>query len=131
MECNGPVPGPRVKFFDHVDLGWGGGGLQPRKTEKKKPKKTEKKTVPNLKFAVVFGFFRFFLFLFGFLWCFLVFFGLNFDKKFQPFKSHVNNEFLGGQELPNKVITHLMPIKPCKCLIKAIITNTNHLTTTR
>ena len=54
-------------------------------------KKPEKKTVPNLKFAVAFGF----------CGTFSVFFRLNFDKKFQPFKNHVNNEILGGQELPN------------------------------
>ena len=64
----------------------GGGGLQP------------KKPVPNLKFAVAFGFFRFFS------WSFSVFFGLNFDKKFQPFKNCVNNVVLGGQELPNNTL---------------------------
>ena len=64
----------------------------------KEPKKPEKKTVPNLKFAVAFGFFRFFCGTFS------VFFGLNFDKKFQPFKNHVNNEILGGQELPNNTL---------------------------
>ena len=80
------------------------GGLQ--------PKKNRKKPVPNLKFAVAFGFFRFFFGIFrlfsvffGFfrffsVFCgtFSVFFGLNFDKKFQSFKNHVNNEVLGGQE---------------------------------
>ena len=90
----------------------------------KKPKKTEKnrkKPVPNLKFAVAFGFFRFFSVFFGFfrffsvffgifrffsVFCgtFSVFFGLNFDKKFQSFKNHVNNEVLGGQELPNNIL---------------------------
>ena len=48
------------------------GGCNP-----KKPKKTEKKPVPNLKFAVAFGFFRFFrLFsvFFGFFRYFSVFF---------------------------------------------------------
>ena len=34
-------------------------------------------------------------------------------------------------EAKNCLITHLMPIKPCKCLIKAFITNKNHLTRTR
>ena len=78
----------------------------------KKPKKTEKnrkKPVPNFKFAVAFGFFRFFSAFFGFfrffsvffgifwffsVFCgtFSVFFGLNFDKKFQSSKNHVNNE---------------------------------------
>ena len=44
----------------------------------KKPKKTEKnrkKPVPNLKFAVAFGFFRFFSAFFGFFRYFSVFFG--------------------------------------------------------
>ena len=82
------------------------------------PKKNRKKPVPNLKFAVAFGFFRFFSVFFGFFRffsvffgffrffvvlfrVFSVFFGLNFDKKFESFKNHVNNEVLGGQELPN------------------------------
>ena len=86
------------------------GGCNPKKTEKNR-----KKPVPNLKFAVAFGFFRFFSVFFGFfrffsvffgifrffsVFCgtFSVFFGLNFDKKFQSFKNHVNNEVLGGQE---------------------------------
>ena len=77
--------------------------------------KKAENSVPNLKFAVAFGFRHF-----------SVFFGLNFDKKFQPFINHVNNEVLRSQELPNKVITHLMPIKPSKCLNKAIITDKNH-----
>ena len=72
------------------------------------PKKTEKKTVPNLKFEVAFGFFRFFSVFFGFLRFYVVlfrfFFGLNFDKKFQPFKNHINNEVSGGQELPNNTL---------------------------
>ena len=69
------------------------GGCNP-----KKPKKKTKKPVLNLKFAVALGFFRFFCGTFS------VFFGLNFDKKFQPFKNHVNNEVLGGQELPNNTL---------------------------
>ena len=87
--------------------------MQPKKTEKK-----PKNPVPNLKFAVAFGFFsvffgifRLFSVFFGFfryfsVFCgtFSVFFGLNFDKKFQSFKSHVNNEVLGGQELPNNIL---------------------------
>ena len=97
-------------------ISWGGGGG----CNPKKPKKTEKnrkKPVPNLKFAVAFGFFGFFgffRFFFGFfgifrffsVFCgtFSVFFGLNFDKKFQSFKNHVNNEDLGGQELPNNIL---------------------------
>ena len=47
----------------------GGGGLQPKKTEKNR-----KKQVPNLKFAVAFGFFRYFSVFFGFLWYFFGFF---------------------------------------------------------
>ena len=49
-------------------------------------------------FSVFFGIFRFFC------GTFLVFFDLNSDKKFQPFKNHVNNEILGGQELPNSTL---------------------------
>ena len=92
-------------IYSPILLYWGG-------CNPKKPKKKRKKTVPNLKFAVAFGFFGFFFgvfrFFFGFfryfsVFCgtFSVFFGLNFDKKFQSFKNHVNNEVLGGQELPN------------------------------
>ena len=68
-------------------------------------KKNRKKTSPKFEicgsvrfFSAFFGFFRFFVVLFR------VFFGLNFDKKFQPFKNHVNNEVLGGQELPNNIL---------------------------
>ena len=71
--------------------------MQPKKTEKK-----TKKTVPNLKFAVAFGFF--FQYFSVFCGTFSVLFGLNLDKKFQPFKNHVNNEILGGQELPNNTL---------------------------
>ena len=81
--------------------------MQPKKTERNR----KKKPVPNLKFAVAFGFFRFFSVFFGFfrffsVFCgtFSVFFGLNFDKKFQSFKNHVNNEVLGGQELPDNIL---------------------------
>ena len=90
----------------------GGGGLQPKKTEKT-GKKTEK-TSPKFEVCGSLRFSRCFVVLFRF------FFGPNFDKKFQPFKNHVNNEVLGGQDLHK---THLMPIKPCKCLIKTIVTN--------
>ena len=70
MECNGPVPGARVKFFDHVDLGGGGGGLQPKKTEKKTEKNSPKFEIcGSVRFFPVFS-----VFFFGFLWCFLVFF---------------------------------------------------------
>ena len=86
------------------------GGLQPKKN-RKKPKKTS----PKFKicgsvrfFSVFFGFFRFFSVFFGFfsVFCgtFSVFFGLNFDKKFRSFKNHVNNEVLGGKELPNNIL---------------------------
>ena len=82
-------------FVNCVSLGEGG------RNYPKKPKKP----LPNLKFAVAFGvffrFFRPFSVFFGFLWYFFGFFGLNFDKKFQSFKNRVNNEVLGGQELPN------------------------------
>ena len=88
------------------------------------PKKTEKKPVPNFKFAVAFSYYGFSVF----CGTFSVFFGLNFDKKFQPFKNYVNNEVLGAK---NCLITHLMPTKPCKCLIQAIITNKNYLLRTR
>ena len=70
--------------------------------------KNRKKPVPNLKFAVAFGFFRYFSAFFGIFrffsvscGTFSVFFGLNFDNKFQSFENHVNNEVLGGKELPN------------------------------
>ena len=85
------------------------GGLQPKKN-RKKPKKTSPKfeicgsvrffSVFFRFFSVFFGIFRFFSVFCG---TFSVFFGLNFDKKFQPFKNHVNNEVLGGQELPNNI----------------------------
>ena len=78
-------------FVNCVSLGE---GVAITKKKRKKPKKP----VPNLKFAVAFGFFVFF---FGFLWYFFGFFGLNFDNKFQSFKNRVNNEVLRGQELPN------------------------------
>ena len=79
------------------------GGLQPKKN-RKKPKKTSPKLeiCGNVRFfSVFFGIFRFFSVFCG---TFSVFFGLNFDKKFQPFKNHVNNEVLGGQELPNNIL---------------------------
>ena len=69
-------------------MGGGGGRLQP------------KKPVPNLKFSV-FSFF-FFVF-FGFFVFFPVLFRF-FRQEFQPFKNHVNNEVLGGQELPNNTL---------------------------
>ena len=102
---------------------WGGGGLQ-RKKYQKKPKK---KTSPKFEicgsvrfFSVFFGILRLFSVFCGtfsvfsvfcgtfsvfsvFCGTFSVFFGLNFDKKFQSFKNHVNNEVLGGQELPNNI----------------------------
>ena len=81
----------------------GGGGLQP------------KKPVPNLKFAVAFGFFRFF-------------FGLNFDKKFQPFKNCVNNVVLGGQELPNNTLN---AYRALGMSYKSYYNQQEHLTRTR
>ena len=79
------------------------GGVATQKNRKK-----PKKPVPNLKFAVAFGFFSVFFGIFRFfsVFCgtFSVFFGRNFDKKFQSFKNHVNNEVLGGQELPNNTL---------------------------
>ena len=84
-------------FLFKTFLYWGGGGCN--------PKKKRKKPVPNLKFAVAFVFFRYFSVFFGFLWYFFgFFFGLNYGKKFQSFKNHVNNEVLGGQELPNNTL---------------------------
>ena len=71
-------------------MGGGGGGCNP----KKKPKKT------SPKFEIC-GSVRFFSVFCG---TFSVFFGLNFDKKFQSFKNHVNNEVLGGQELPKNIL---------------------------
>ena len=79
----------------------------------KKPKKTEKKrkkTSPKFEicgsvrffpvFSAFFGFFSVFFGIFRFfsVFCgtFSVFFGLNFDKKSQSFKNHVNNEVLVG-----------------------------------
>ena len=89
------------------------GGLQPKKN-RKKPKKTSPKfeICGSVRFfSVFFGIFRLFSFFFGFfrffsVFCgtFSVFFGLNFDKKFQSFKNHVNDEVLGGQELPNNIL---------------------------
>ena len=65
----------------------GGGGLQPKKNRKK-----SKKTSPKFKICGSVRFFRLFSVFFGFLWYFFGFFGLNFDKKFQPIKNHVKNE---------------------------------------
>ena len=63
-----------IEFIHSVLVRGGGGGVATQKTEKTSPK---------------------------FIW---FIFGLNFDKKFQPFKNHVNNEVLGGQELPNNTL---------------------------
>ena len=79
------------RFDSQVHQSWGGGvGCNP------KNRKNPKKTVPNLKFAVALGFF-------GFFSVFFVFFGLNFDEKLQPFKNHVNNKVLRGQELLSNI----------------------------
>ena len=86
----------------------------------KKPKKTEK-TVPNLKFAVAFGFFRyfsaFFVFFFGYFRYFSGFFSVfcgtfsvfrsELRQEIPVIKNHVNNEVLGGQELPNNILNAL------------------------
>ena len=113
-------------FVNCVSLGEGG-----RNYPKKKRKKP-KRPLPNLKFAVAFGFFfRFFSAFFGIFRFFVVlfrFFRSELRQKISV-KNRVNNEVLGGQELP--IITHSMHIKPCKCLMKAILTNKNHLTRTR
>ena len=95
-------------FDTKFNRSWGGGGgLQPKKTEKNR-----KKTSPKFEICGSVRFFRlfsvfsvFFAVFFGFLWYFFgFFFGLKFDKKFQSFKNHVNNEVLGGQELPNNIL---------------------------
>ena len=84
-----------------------------QKKNRKKPKKTSLKfeicgSVRFFRsFSVFFGFFRFFgIFRYFSVCCgtFSVFFGLNFDRKFQPSKNHVNNVVLGGQELPNNTL---------------------------
>ena len=90
----------------------GGGGLQPKKYRKK----NRKIPAPNFKFEVAFGFFRFFFSVF--FRYFLVFFCFFWY-------------FFGFFRSENCLITHFMPIKPCKCLIKPIITNKSHLTRTR
>ena len=87
----------------------------------KKPKKNSPKfeiCVAFGFFRCFFGFFRFFRYFSVFCGTFSVFFGLNFDKKFQSFKNHVNNEVLGGQELPNNILN----------AYKAIISKKNHST---
>ena len=70
--------------------------------------KNRTKSVPYLKFAVAFGFFGIFRFFCG---SFSVYFGLNFEKKFQAFKNYVNNEVLRGQELPNNTPNAYRAIK--------------------
>ena len=102
----------------------GGGGCNPKKTEKTSPKFEICGSVRffSVFFSVFFGFFRFFSVFCGifrffsvFLWYFFGFFGLNFDKKFQSFKNHVNNEVLGGQELPNNILNAYKALKmSCK-----------------
>ena len=77
------------------------GGCNPKKT--KKNEKTEK-TSPKFEICGSVRFFRYFSVFFGFCGTFSVLFGLNFDKKFQPFKNHVNSEILGGQELPSNTL---------------------------
>ena len=85
-------------------MGGGGGGG----ATQKKPKKTSPKFEICGSVRFFFDFFRYFSVFFRYfsVFCgtFSVFFGLNFDKKFRPFKNHVNNEVLGGQELPNNTL---------------------------
>ena len=81
----------------------GGGGVATQKTEKKQSHIEICGSVPFFfgifwVFSVFFGIFRYSSVFCGTV---SVFFGLNFDNKFQPFKNHVNNEILGGQERPN------------------------------
>ena len=100
----------------------GGGGVAIQKKPKKKPKKT------SPKFEIC-GSVRYFSVFFGFFLYFSVFFGLNFDKKFLSFKNRVNNEVLGGQELPNNTLNAYKAQKMFYN-IKAIKTNKNYLTRT-
>ena len=85
------------------------GRLQPKKPKKTSPKFEICGSVRFFFgfFSVFFGFFRFFRYfsVFSvFSGTFSGFFGLNFDKKFWPFKNHVNIKVLGGQELPNNTL---------------------------
>ena len=89
--------------------------------------KKPKKPVPNLKFAVAFGFFRVFFSVF-FVVLFRFFFRLNFDKKFQPFKNCVNNVVLGGQELPNNTLN---AYRALGMSYKSYYNQQEHLTRTR
>ena len=78
----------------------GGGGIAIQKTKKKK-NSSKFGICCSLRF---FGFCLVFSAFFRYFSVFVAvfrFFGLNFDKKFQPFRSHVNTEVLEGQELPN------------------------------
>ena len=79
------------KLSSHISR-YGGGGLQPKK-KTKKPKKTR----PKFEICGSLRFFRYFSVFSVICGTFSVFFGLNFDKKVQPFKNHVNNKVLGGQ----------------------------------
>ena len=90
----------------------GGGGVATQKTEK---------PVPNLKFAIAFGFFFGFFGIFRFLWYFFGFFCLNFGKKNSSHSQIMSTMRSCGAK--NCLIKHLMPIKPCKCLIKATYHN--------
>ena len=75
--------------------GGGGGGCNP---------KIPKKNSPKFEICGSLRYFSFFRYFSVFCGTFSVFFGLKFDKKFQPFKNHVNNEVLGGQKLPNNTL---------------------------
>ena len=96
------------------------------------PKKNRKKPVPNLKFAVAFGFFSVFSVFFGFFRFFVVLF--RFFSVCTSTRNSSHSKIMSkmrSREAKNCLITHFMPIKPCKCFIKAIITNKSHLTRTR
>ena len=73
-----------------------------------KKRKNRKKPVPNLKFAVAFCFFLVFFGFSVFVAYFFGFFGSELRQKFHPFKNHVNNEVLGGPELPNNTLKIIM-----------------------
>ena len=87
--------------------------------------KIRKKPVPNLKFAVAFGFFRYFSVFCGTFSVFSVWTSTRNSSHSKIMST------MRSWEAKNCLITHLMPKKPCKCLIRAIITNKNHLTRTR
>ena len=85
------------------------------------------KTSPKFEICSSVRFFS--VFFFGFFrGTFSVFFGLNFDKKFQPFKNCVNNVVLGGQELPNNTLN---AYRALGMSYKSYYNQQEHLTRTR